>query len=629
MKHLLLILLPLSTLLFLGCASKNITIMDDIKEQKNLSNIKLKDYFSNTPDITTYIDHKDKIKFICIDSLFEKEENSCSYTPSEDEEVISISLDGYSALYDHTMTRCGAGSHNGLFSLRDYAPGYYNYSNNKSCSSKYVTFDSETITDLISDILPTLGTSLLTTLTLHKKSFDKKIFIKSVKNSNIDSYKDELLHLIAKYKITGGLDFIYIERGDVEGSLEDKYEELLKAKESKSGIVFLDDDTNELLSLVIFDKYKEQPILAATALHIKNLRNDVASSDTYVLKLSDVTNHIPSVIPEIIPPASKKLSKQEFETIEAFNSRVKDAKDLDAKILKELEEEYESKVNNRTTIINTLNDNYAQYLLDEKEQRLSLLQELEKNIPLLAKVIFLEQQSSYTAKEFNYNAQSNELFFTLSDYKQNFKTKALAKIPADIARDIKTKNSFLIYPTLEYSNNTLVIKNFNLLETNSNEEFIISYTNKQHINKDISVTIKTQVYEMNLLEPKEFKDDYIANNKKIYTQTLSGSDITPREDSSLPRWWSDTSKRTNVACASADTLPEANKQARAELAAKIHTSITSSFTSKTTVGTFIDNNEIKENLLQTTDVELHVDDYEVLQQDKFDGRWYVALRYLK
>ena len=566
---------------------------------------------------------------MCVDSLFSKGKNSCSYSLPMDEDVIGISRDGYKALYEPYEVQCGAGSHNGLFALRRYTPGYSSYTKSIYCNSKYTTFDSSTIGDFINDFFATLGTSLLTRLTLHKKSFNKEIFIQSVKTSNIDSYKNTLLDLIDKYNITGGLDFIYIARADVEGSLQNKYEELLKTKSTKSGIVFLDDDTNELLALVLFDKYKDMPILSATALHIKDLRNDIASSDTYVLKLSDVTSHIPREVDEIITPKPPKLSKNEFETMEAFNKRLEDAKALEVSIANDLQDKYIKKVNNRTTVINTLNDNYSQYLLDEKEQRLFLLKELEHNIPLLAKVIFLEKQSSYTAKEFNYNAQTNELFFTLSNHKQNFKTKALAKIPADIAKVIKTKNSFLIYPTLEYTDNTLVIKHFNLLETNSNEEFIISYTNKRHINKDISVTINTQIDEITLPSAKAFKDDYKPYDKKFYASILSGTDLTSRDDSSLPSWWDETCKEHNVVCAEADTLVKANKQVKAELAATIQTRVKSSFTSKTTVGTFIDNNELYEDLLQTTDVELQIDDYRVLQQYKFNNRWYVALRYIR
>jgi cell fate (sporulation/competence/biofilm development) regulator YmcA (YheA/YmcA/DUF963 family) len=452
----------------------------------------------------------------------------------------------------------------------------------------------------------------------------------AIYESNLESFKKQLLDEAYKYNVDGGIDVIYLEKGDIDDSLNDKYKSLLIDKSLKSGIIFLDKDTRKLLAIDIFNKYKNKDILNSISLQIEDILNQISKNDN-ILQYKDIVAYIPKEVPLPSIPPAKKLIKSEFETKAHFQKRVIEAvKKREAKIRK-LQREYSLAVFERNTYIDNLQKAYQKYLEEKSKEKIELINELKQNIPLLSKVLFLENTSGYSANNFRYDAENEKLYFTIFSKQRSFKHDVVSIIPADDAKDIKLKRAFKIIPEIIATNNKLILKGFKILDTKSNNLYQVNYTN---------INFKPETVSLRITGMKEnIKKELSAKFKKFKQKDMPIVDTSKKEiwyidvvkniNAKIPKWFSKPVKNKIIAYGEGKTLKEAQSNARNELAFIKRVKIKSKFTSTKEIDNFKHFKKIKNNIEENTNVELKANEYKLYRQEKVDGIWYVGYEYLK
>lgn len=322
------IIITLTILLTSGCSSKYASSISDIQDRKlQEKRSEIKTSFSS--DFTVYIDKSDRIKYICKnDSLYHYSDAECGYYDESrhsydnlivQEEVFGISQAGYDPLRMPHNTKCGVGSPYGwlaIFMVEPYAIKDFTSINKEACGYRYTKLDDTLITERVIGGIYTFGTSFITGVNLHTRKFDKEAFIDSIHNSRIDSYKDEIYRAIEDYNIYGGFNIIYLEKGSYKSDLENAYETLIKDKTKKAGFIFLDDDTKNMISIVVFDKDKDTDtdLISSLSLQIGDIIDLKKRKNLSEPTNSNIIKQIPPEITLPKLPKIIKLDKSEFET---------------------------------------------------------------------------------------------------------------------------------------------------------------------------------------------------------------------------------------------------------------------------------------------------------------------------
>ena len=637
MKKIFFIISVISILLFSGCVNQNMTQINHIEKnekQKMKKDIK----FSVNAGYYAYIDRDNKLRFICIT-------NKCNYydykkhsylkgTPQE-EHIYFGEKGYYPPVFPSTKgVKCGTGSLWGwlaIFGMQPFGIRDYTKIHPIVCNTRFTKIDSTLIAPRIGIGLVTFGTPLLTGGTLHTVKFDKDEFINAIYESNLETFRNELVNDIKKYHLQYGIDVIYLEIGDIKDNLEDKYQELLTDKSIKDGVIFLDNDTNNLLAIDIFAKYKTDNLIKSISLQIEDILNNVAKNNMYVLKYSDIQKYIPAPIKLPTIPPAKKLKKSEFETTKQFNERVKKAVQKREEMIRKLQREYSLAVFERNTYIDSLEKAYKEYLENKSIEKNKLLQELKQNIPMLSKVLFLENTSGYSAKNFRYDADNQKLYFVIYSKKYNFVQNAVAKVPVDDAKDIKLHKNFKIIPNIVVENNKLILKGFKLLDINSKNSYDVEYTNINFKPEIITLRVVGMKQTIKKKINKYFKQFKQKNQPIVDTskKEIWYIDVVKSINAKVPKWFSNPDTTKIIGYGEGKTLSEAKANARKELALMKRAIISSEFTSTKKINNFARFSDVKQKIKENTNVTLNDNEYRLYKQQKVDGIWYVGFEYIK
>jgi len=627
MKNLFLVML---LVVFTGCSSKTptpeITVFN-----KSIS------------DFTVYIDRDDKVKFLCFSNhnLNNYKDDICHYYDEEkhsyknlivEEEVIGMDRLGFEPLYypDESNT-CGFGNLWGIYSLFGAENIWDN--NTDECKYRYTKVAGIRLLDRVIILPFTFGTSLVLMGNMHIRTFDEDAFYASIRASGLGSYYKEFYTAIEGYSLEGGFDIIYLERGSVKSSLEGKYKELQSSKSKKAGVLFLDDDTRELLSIIIFDKYKEKNIMQALSANISDLVKDVSKDSQSMVTNQQIINQIPYEISLPTLPSIPSLTKGEYEKKTEFKERVKEAYSQREEHIAKLQEKYSKDVQERNDFIEELQLNYKEYLEKIHTNKVQLIEELNGSIPILAKVLFLENISGYGASEFNYDADSEQLFFTISSKRDYFSQKVVTEIPPSQARDIKEEARYKITPLIEYKHSTIELKGFEILNTYSDDSFEVSYTDINYKSEKISINIVKEDEKID----KELALAFSNAKQKV----ISLKDNNPKEtwyrdsvnilNAKVPSWIATPQilDGSLMVTGSGDTLYLAKVEAVDALVLRLDVSVDTTIKSSSRSNNITTTQEISINSKHFSKVDLAAGDYDVYRQEYLDGKWYVALRYLK
>ena len=629
--------LTLSTLIFTGCSitHKNIDKLQTTKQSQLKDNIYI---INDETKFKGYMDENNRLKYLC----YKGDSKSCNYYDYKKhghigqvpkEEIFWINKEGFypNILANTNDVQCGAGTMLGwlvILPLGEKAT-FTNYNNITPhvCNYRYTKVDSKQIGFRAAVGLLTFMTPFLTAGNMHTRMFDEKSFIDSIHISNIDSFRDQLFKLRSKYDLTGGIDVVYIDKDSVENDLKDKYEELLDSKSLKSGVIFLQKDTNRLLGVTIFDKYKKKDLLSSISMQITDLLNSVSKNKQYSVNYDEVISLIPKEIELPKIPKIEKLVKDEFEKQSKFENRVKVAITNRENKIKKLQKDYSNEVQKRNNYIKKLQKEYKYYLNDLQTNKKEFLKELTSNIPLLSKVLFLENVSGYDANNFKYDAQLEKLYFNIYSKKREFTQQVVAKIPPKSAKIIKENKTFKIIPNIELNNNILKLKSFNLLETTNNDYFDATYTNINFKPQSTKITITTLNEHIdkkvsNLFTKLIQKEEKIVDTHK---KEIWYIDIVKRVDGKVPEWFMKPNNTKNIiGYGEADTIEEAKLNARKDLVQMINVKINTTSKNIKEVNNFKKYHSIKSTINQVSNVELNSKDYTVYKQERLDGRWYVG-----
>ena len=638
-KHSISILNIILILFLTGCSLTNqnsIYKLENTKQNKLKNNIKT---INSNNKFKAYINKKDKIKFLCykgdtkICNYYDNKKHS-HYGQVPDEEVFWINEKGY---YPNISTntndiQCGAGTMLGwltILPLGSEKTNFTNYNdiNPSICNYRFSKVDSTQMSERTVVGMLTFMTPYLTAGNMHTRMFDKNAFVESIHNSNIESFKKQLFDMESKYEIKGGLDVIYLEKDAIKGNLENKYKQLLKDNSLKAGIIFLLNGTNKLIDITIFDKYKDKDMISSISLQISDLLNNISQEDQHKVKYDEIISLIPKEIELPKLPEVKIVIKDEFEKQSEFEQRIKKGVRKRESKIRQLQRNYSLAVLKRNNYIKKLQKLYIEYLDKIVYNKNKLLNELDQNIPLLSKVLFLENLSGYDANNFNYDSENEKIYFNIYSKNKKFYQKVVANIPPNSAKRIKQNRTFKIIPNIKFTNNMIELSSFKILETSQNNYFEAIYTNVNYKPQSAKVTIINVDKELKKNISIHFKK-YKQKEKTIVDiakKEIWYIDIVKRINAKVPKWFITPYKTKDIiGYGDGDTIEEAKANARKDLAQMVHVNINTVSLNIKEINNFKNFHSLKQKIEQSSNIELNSKNYTLYKQEKLDGRWYVG-----
>lgn len=621
--------------LYSGCSTKLPVGITKIEKNKHNS-LKKNIHISGAAHkgFQAYINDEDQIKYLCS----AKSSNACGYSRDFSKgDVFWINTQGYyPSISPQTKgVQCGKGSLYGYFAILMMPPvgiADYTHKNSTICNNRFTQLDSSQVAVRIIFGLFMFGTPLITGGTMHTMKFDAEKFKDAIFVTNIESFKKQLFEISSQYDVAEGFDIVYLEQDNIHENLQNKYEFLLKDHSKKSGVIFLEKDTNKLLGINVFKKYENENLIQSISLQIEDLLQNIANENKYTLRYDEVMKYIPVDIP--LPPIPKvpQLIKDEFEKKSNFLKRVQIAVEQREFLIRNLQRKYSLDVFERNNYIQMLQDSYKFYLEQKTENKNKFLVSLKADIPWLLKVLFLENTSGYQAKDFKYNAETEKLYFQIYSQKQNFNQEVVAEIPSAIAKQIKIDNTFKVIPEIQATENKIQLLGFHILETQSDKSFDTKYTNIDFKPEEVSVRV-TGMKESLQEEISDHFKQYIQKELPIVDTSKKEIwyiDIAKNINAKIPPWFSTPQNNHKViGYGEGKNLTEAKSNARNDLAYMVKVKINTSYSNTQSVNNFASFSETKEKTLQSSDVQLSSNDYKIFKQDSVEGRWYVGLEYLK
>jgi len=621
--------------LFYGCAStqkiEKPKSLDDITYNKSLERkdkILLGSNNSHIRPFFVYIDEDNHLVDI------RKNQNRQSK-----DDVILVYQNSFAPIFplNTKNIQCGYGSQFGWLTLLDKDMlENHTLKNRTICTSRFTKLDSTQIGERLVFGMVTFGTTFVSGGNMHTVKFDENEFKEAIIKSNLDKYQKEFFFVsLMPYHLKNGLGVMYLKTGDIKNILNHKYKQLKNRCKPKDGLVFIDEDSKNILATIIFEEYRHKNIIKNISEQIEDLLNGIKkSTEKNLISKIDVLRYIPPKVKKPSLPPVPKLIKDEFETKKEFNTRVyKAVKNREHKI-KELQKKYDLDIIQRNAYIKNLETLYKSYLEDKAKNKNNLYQEVIKNLPMLSKLLFLQNIGGFKAENFSYDAETQNLYFSIYSPNRYYQKRVVANIPAKIAKDIKLKKSFKIVPTIKTQNDTIILGGFDIYEPISDRTFNINYTNKKFvpIKERVLISTKNEKIDNNLIS-SQFKK-YIQPQKKIADNTKKEIwyiDIVNEINAKTPKWYSNPKTIDDkIAYGEGYTLQEAKTEAIKELAYIIKVKISSTTTlNKEFNDSFKSYTEVKNEIKISSDIELSAKDYEVYRQEKVDGKWYVALRLIK
>jgi len=627
----------LSAIIFSGCFSSQPSLeqtsLDKIKNKKH-QKIKNNIYisgWSSRKKYKAYIDNDNNLKFIDV--------YNSNYKPSSIEEIIYFDKKYYLPNMPITSkgVLCGYGSLTGWLCLLGIQInflqnakssglefGYVNYSkrNAKVCNSKFSSIDSYLWGPKIGIGLLTWMTPLITGAGVYSKKFDENKFKEAIIDSKLYLIRDTIINDIEQYNlIKGGFDVIYLDNLD---ELNSKYESLFTDKSIKIGIAFLNKENNNYI-VIPFKKYDGNNF-DIISLELKELLNNIAKQN-YELKYEDVLKFIPPKVKKPKIPPMKRFVKSEFETKKQFQERVKKALQERSEKIQALREKYMLDVFERNLYIDNLQKAYKNYLIEKSNQNNELFNEVKNNIPLLSKILVLEQ-FTYDGRYFQYDAETQKLYFKLYSPKNNLKIDVYAIMPPEEAKKVKLENKYKIVPIIKFKNNKLILEYFNIVELDTKKQYRIHYADKLYKPEFVSADIVTLNEKIKTAISKEFSK--YKQQIKPFTKEMNIVYINNiKYKLQQPKWFSNPPADKIIAFGVGKTYEDAISNARNELAKMIQVKIKVEYSSKVGFSKFKTLKEINQNSKQISNITLTEKDYKPYKQEKVNNLWYVGLEYKK
>lgn len=639
-------LILLLVLVFQNCSTKQNNLsqksFSHIKEKKieNLRDkIVIAEKLNKYNSFQVFINDDNKISYICPKgqiacNYYNKNKHSYSINSSVEEDIIWLRKNSFSPDFDSNSEeiQCGRGSFSGFFLVFDNINmTNYNKKNPKLCFNRFTKLDSMQLGYRILSGFFTLGTSLFTTLDMHSVKFDKGEFEESILESNLNDLQKILFAKNKYINLNSGFDIIYLDASDMEDSLKDKYNEIKYSKSKKDALIFFDEKTNTVLSTLVLNEYKDNNLIKNISFQINQIIKDTQkSSKKSLISQKDMLIYIPKKINKPNIPAVPKLVKSEYEKKKSFEKRVLTAVKNREKIIYNLQTKYNLDVYERNEYIKNLELAFNEYKNNISNNNIELINELENNISLLSKILFIENISGFDANNFKYDAEEEKLYFSIFSKKEFFKQDVFATMPVDIAKNIKENKTFSIEAILEFKNNYLGLKGFKITEKTQDESFDVFYTNINFIPISESVRVVTKKENIKTSKDKIFskfkQDKSLITNKE--EKEIWYIELVSNINSNVPKWFTNPDLNKTVAYGQSSSLQEAKNKALVDLAYMKKVQITSSLEIKKTKNTsFKSFKEVQKTIKTSTDVQLNSGDYLIYKQENIDGIWYVALIY--
>lgn len=633
MKRFVLYSLVLFEILFIGCSSKdvqnpkNIEDIYEQKENKRFLNINIGN--ENKTPLKIFLSKDNKINYICTNK-------ECNYEDDFSDEIIIYPNSFYPSFPTNTKgVQCGMGSLGGFFILSSQID-MQNYSkqNKNLCENRFTKLDSTQIFDRVATGIVTLGTSLLTSGTMHTVKFDEYAFKDAIVKSNLDYFQKKLFEIKNLNSIKKGFDVIYLNSNDIKENLEDYYENLIQQKHTRDGLILIDENSKQILSIIDFKKYNSNDLIQNISNEIEDIFSNMKIDENeLIIKENDVLSWIPKEIQKPNLPSIPNLQKSEFETKEEFKQRVLNSVRKREDDIKALQKNYNLEILKRNEYISTLESIYNNYLNNIYNENDEIKKSLNDNLELLVKILFIQNLNTIIAKDFKYDAQNSRLYFEIYSNNEVLKNKAFAQIPVKIAKEIKENNLYYFEPIIDYKKGFVSLKGFEIIERTSENRYKINYTNIDFTPISQQVFVKTNAEKISDIEKnKEFTklkqiSSSIVENQKEYWYI----DLVDSLNAKVPKWFSNPKISDEIiSYASAPTYEEAKLKALNDLAMAKEVKISSTIKAQIQFDNRLkEYSNLEKNITANIEKTFGENEYKVLNQEKVDGIWYISLIYTK
>jgi len=503
----------------------------------------------------------------------------------------------------------------------------HRHQNSEACNTRFAS-TNYLVSGLVGATVAvsTLGLSLLTNGNMHFAWFDRDEFREAVVETNLDNLRYDFINLIAPEKKGFIYEVVYIDSYDIDSDDSDE-------KREYDGVIFIDGASETVYGFYDYSDINSSNYSKTINEIVNSLYTSIAKDKNTALNNKTILSLIPPKVPEPIIPPPKKLIKSEFEKQSEFEARVRQAAMDRESMIKELQKDYDKKVEARNRFVVELEEKYRKELEIQKERKESLIAKMNDNMEHLSKFLFVRYMGEFRATDMRYDAENEKLYFTLLSKNGNYKNSVVADIPPENAKQIKEKESYLITPKLEYSNGVLYIEGFNIKEDESGNNYAINYTNKSYEPTQMALSIaKENEYiaaneQINFNDYRQTPTDLIAYDKK----EVWSIDVVSRADAAVPKWFEklQTSSERLYGFGMGGSLEEAYDVARANLIRNRQSdiSVTSTLKHESTSGSQL-HTEYDKKIEVSANTELNKEQYREYKKEKFDGVWYVVLEYM-
>lgn len=204
---------------------------------------------------------------------------------------------------------------------------------------------------------------------------------------------------------------------------------------------------------------------------IKKLTQEL--TNLYLQPRRIVKETLPTKVKKVLLQKLPKFIKDEYETNDMFQKRIKDTKQQRKKQIKLIETQYMQDTNKRNKIIETINSKYLAKLENVKKEQVYKKSIIEQNIIQFSKGAFNTVMGNFKFKKISYDAETSMMYITIKATRGNYIKKINFKInPSNakvFANNIKMviskpvfafKNNKIIFTSIEaiYQNNTYLSK---------------------------------------------------------------------------------------------------------------------------------------------------------------------------
>ena len=633
MKVFVLFLFSISILLFIACSSKdNVSIPQNIEqiEEKKSSLRKYKVKINNENNenfFKIYLSKDNEIKYICIS-------NDCTYA-NENLDVILMYKDSFYPDFPININnvQCGVGSMGGIFILSSNIDiQNYTKENEKLCKNRFTKLSSSQIFDRIATGIVTLGTSILTSGNMHTIRFDDKSFKETIVDSNLDYYQEKLFDTLDTKNLKTGFDLLYLDSSNIEDILNDYYVNLIKSNYSRDGLIIIDKNSKQILSIISFKEYSSKDIIKNISLQVDSILSNLSlKEEDFLIKEKDVLRWIPKEIIRPKIPDLPVLVKDEFETKEEFNQRVLERVKQREDEIKSLQKEYSLNILKRNEFILTLENSYNKYLQNSYNKNSELKNKLNENIETFVKILFVQNLNGIYAKDFKYDAEKQRLYFVIYSKNQTLNNNVFASVPSIVAKNIKNADSFYIEPVLNYKKGFISLLGFNIIETEDEKKFKTIYSNinfmpisQKVVIQGYDEKIKDIVNSKKFIQYKQYSSSIVDDKKEFWY-----IDLVDTLNARVPKWFSKPQNSSSIiSYASASSYEEAKLKALNDLAITKEAKISSVIKAQIEFDSRLkDYSNLNKNIMVETEIIFKENDYKILNQEKIDGVWYISLMY--